>query len=93
LTDLHSDLIKEEKEKGDDAGKLEVVGMALNPHEHYDYLVVLATTTHEWNVLCERLALEPTKRRKTMGTCRGVRASKLIELLGPGVTAKAAPDA
>lgn len=36
--------------------------MALQPHEHYDYLVVLATNTHEWNVLCERLELKPEKR-------------------------------
>jgi hypothetical protein len=58
----------------------EVEGMALEPHEHYDYLVVLATTTQEWNVLCERLGLEPEKRRHgRMGTCRAMRASKLLD--------------
>ena len=59
----------------------DVPGMALQPHEHYDYLVVLATTTHEWNVLCDRLGLVPEKRRKRMGTCRAIRASALLPLL------------
>src|SRR5690606_38406035 len=44
-----------------------VEGMELSPHEHYDYLVVCAQTTHEWNVLCDRLGLKPTKRRAKMG--------------------------
>jgi len=60
----------------------EVPGMALEPHEHYDYLVVLATTTQEWNVLCDKLGLEPEARRKRMGTCRAVRANRLLEALG-----------
>jgi hypothetical protein len=60
----------------------EVVGMALEPHEHYDFLVVLCTTTHEWNVLCDKLQLEPVKtRRGSMGTCRAIRADRLLTLL------------
>ena len=55
--------------------------MDLQPHEHYDYLVVLATTTQDWNVLCEKLGLRPKKRRGRMGTCRAIRAEKLLELL------------
>jgi SpoVK/Ycf46/Vps4 family AAA+-type ATPase len=61
----------------------EVPGMVLNPHEHYDYLVVLASTTHEWNVICDRLQLKPEKRRGRMGTCRAIRASRLLDLLKP----------
>jgi hypothetical protein len=57
--------------------------MALQPHEHYDYLVVLATTAQEWNVLCDRLGMVPDKRRGRMGTCRAIRAGKLIEALKP----------
>jgi hypothetical protein len=59
----------------------EVPGMALEPHEHYDYLVVLCSTTHEWNVLCELLDILPTQRRGTMGTARAIRASKLLTKL------------
>lgn len=61
-------------------GKQKVVeGMALEPHEHYDYLVVMAQTSHEWNVLCDRLGLKPEKRRARMGTCRAIRATRLLE--------------
>jgi hypothetical protein len=81
LTDLHGDLEREEQEADENEERREIPGMALQPHEHYDYLVVLATTSQEWNVLCERLTLQPTKRRGRMGTCRAIRADKLIELL------------
>jgi hypothetical protein len=79
LADLQATLVEEE-----DAGQAEareVPGMALQPHEHYDFLVVLATTAQEWNVLCERLKLEPVKRRGRMGTCRAIRADKLLDAL------------
>lgn len=58
-----------------------VGGMDLEPNEHYDFLVVLARTTHEWNVLCTKLELEPSKRRHRVGIGRGVPATKLIEML------------
>jgi hypothetical protein len=78
LADMHVELVDEMKDKPEAAREVE--GMALEPHEHYDYLVVLATTTQEWNVLCERLGLEPEKRRHgRMGTCRAMRASKLLD--------------
>lgn len=76
-----------EQDADEDAGDVEeehahdVPGMALEPHEHYDYLVVLCTTTHEWNVLCDKLGLEPVKRRGRMGTCRAIRAAQLFDLL------------
>lgn len=79
IADLHSKLEKAEQEG--EAEDHEVPGMALQPHEHYDYLVVLATTSQEWNVLCDRLSLVPNKRRGGMGTCRAIRAAKLLEVL------------
>lgn len=88
--DDHADLRKfqadmekatEVKEKPKD--EHEVLGMPLRPHEHYDYLVVLASTTHDWNTLCDRLGLVPEKRKGGMGTCRAIRAEKLLEALDP----------
>jgi predicted AAA+ superfamily ATPase len=80
LTDLMVKLEKEETESGED--EREVVGMALQPHEHYDFLVVLCTTAQEWNVLCDKLKLKPQARRGRMGTARAIRASALLKLLG-----------
>ena len=80
VTDITSKFAEKEGTKEDD--RIDVPGMALQPHEHYDYLVVLASTTHEWNVLCDRLDLPVIKRRSRMGTAHAVRADKLIELLG-----------
>lgn len=79
LADLTAKLEKEEDE--DDEPEREVVGMALQPHEHYDYLVVLCTTAQEWNVLCDKLELKPEKRRGRMGTSRAIRASQLLKAL------------
>jgi hypothetical protein len=75
LSDLHDKLAKEEEEQ------TEVPGMALTPHEHYDYLVVLATTAQEWNIVCEHLGLEPEKPRGRLGTCRAIRAKRLLDAL------------
>lgn len=86
LTDLGADLEQEEEAEAEE--RAEVPGMALQPHEHYDYLVVLATTAQEWNVLCGRLGLVPEKRRGRMGTCRAVRATKLLEAMGPRADGK-----
>jgi hypothetical protein len=63
------------------AQQKEIEGMNLEPHEHYDYLVVMAQTSNEWNVLCERLGLKPEARRKGMGTARAIRATRLLEKL------------
>jgi hypothetical protein len=79
IADLTVKLERKETEGPDD--RIDVPGMELQPHEHYDFLVVLATTTHEWNVLCDRLALKPEKRRGRMGTCRAIRAEALLKLL------------
>lgn len=81
LTDLHNQLEKEEKAGDLASADREIPEMGLRPHEHYDYLVVLATTTHDWNVLCDKLKLVPEKRRKRMGTCRAIHASRLLQML------------
>jgi hypothetical protein len=80
LSDLQVKL-EDEEDKGEHEDDREVAGMALAPHEHYDYLVVLATTTQEWNVLCDKLGLKPEKRRGRMGTSRAIRAAALLKML------------
>lgn len=82
MTDQMAMVEKEEEPPTEEEANAEVPGMALEPHEHYDYLVVLATTTQEWNVLCDKLGLEPEERRGRMGTCRAMRAVRLLEALG-----------
>lgn len=57
-------------------------GMELDPHEHYDFLVVLCSTAQDWNMLCEKLDMVPTNRRGKIGTCRAIRAERLLPLLG-----------
>lgn len=69
-----------------------VEGMELSPHEHYDFLVVCAQTTHEWNVLCDKLGLTPVKRRAKMGIGRAIRATRLLEKLN-ATPAAPNPDA
>jgi hypothetical protein len=88
LRKLHADLaaaletVADEVEAGPvEEVEHEVPGMELAPHEHYDYLVVLATTTHEWNTLCDRVRLQPTQRRGKLGTCRAIRATELLKAL------------
>jgi hypothetical protein len=54
--------------------------MDLRPHEHYDYVIVLARSTQEWNRLADLLDLEPMQgRRGGIGHGRGFAASQLIE--------------
>lgn len=79
LADIERDVAVEVEASGSD--KREIEGMALEPHEHYDYLVVMCQTTQEWNVLCDRLALKPEKRRAKFGTARAIRATRLLEKL------------
>jgi hypothetical protein len=59
--------------------------MELRPHEHYDYVMVLARTTMEWNRLVELLELKevacPGRTKLTTGIGRGIPARRLIELL------------
>ncbi len=71
-------------EEGGRGGKTDLGGpveMELRPHEHYDYVIVLARTTQEWNRLVELLDLQTIRRRGRIGAARGLPAEKLIELL------------
>lgn len=83
LADIRGE--KEEREKvpepTEEETQADVPGMALEPHEHYDYLVVLCTTVQEWNVLCELLELEPVERRGSIGRSRAMLASTLLTKL------------
>lgn len=82
MADVSNELAAEVETSGGKAKEIE--GMALEPHEHYDYLVVLAQSSHEWNVLCDRLGLKPEQRRAKMGTARAIRATRLLEKLNAG---------
>lgn len=60
--------------------------MELKPYEHYDYLLVLATSTTEWNALAEKFGLQRVKvsREKgapKVGVGRAIPAKKLLEML------------
>jgi hypothetical protein len=81
---MFTDLARKVKEEdiADPDSKRVVEGMELQPHEHYDYLVVLATTVQEWNVLCDKLSLPKINLpRGKLGTSRAMRASKLLEII------------
>ena len=69
-------------------GSVDRAAMELQPHEHYDYVVILASTAQQWNVLCERLGIEPKeisggKRKTRIGLCRAIRADKVLTRLKP----------
>jgi hypothetical protein len=72
-----------EREESQSSPEHHVPGMDIEPHEHYDYLVVLARTTQEWNVLCTLLGLEASTRRHRAGVARGIPAAKLLDILQP----------
>lgn len=56
--------------------------LALRPQEHYDYVLVLATTFDEWAELCDLLDLKVKPRGASkLGFGRGIRARALIEKL------------
>lgn len=60
--------------------------MELQPFEHYDYVIVLARNTLDWNILCDRLGLQrvnasPIPGKKKIGLGRAIEASRLLELL------------
>lgn len=60
--------------------------MELRPYEHYDYVLVLATSTTEWMALCEKLGLERTKMTRPngktkIGLGRAIHAKRLLDLL------------
>lgn len=76
----------------DDSGEptIERIGppqMELQPFEHYDYLVVLASNVTDWAWLCDRLGIErvdasPVPAKKKIGLGRAIPAARLIAALG-----------
>ena len=78
----------------------EVPAMELQPYEHYDYVIVLARRTHEFNRLVELLGLQRVHKpesTKSIGLGRAVSAEKLLRLIDekqpnqPAATALAPP--
>jgi len=60
--------------------------MELQPFEHYDYVLVLADNTEDWEWLCDKLKLKPVNAsaltgKKQIGLGRAIPARRLIELL------------
>jgi hypothetical protein len=55
--------------------------MELQPNEHYDYVLVLATNRHDWNRLVFLLDIKPEKDRqgRRIGIGRAISAKRLIE--------------
>lgn len=60
--------------------------MELQPFEHYDYVVLLATSTQDWEFILDRLGLErvnasPIPGKKKIGLGRAINANKLVSLI------------
>ena len=73
-----------EERTGDEDATEGPDAMYLRPHEHYDYVIVLASNTNEWNILMDLLDLKTVRRstrKPKFGIGRGVKASTLIELI------------
>lgn len=88
LDDLLASNAISEGEESADAGtsKNTIEAMELRPHEHYDYIVILASDSGTWNVLCEKLGitvkpLAGMRKKSRLGICRAIRAEKVLELL------------
>jgi len=91
IDDLARGLPSEPGAEGeDDTANAGPADMNLRPHEHYDYVLVLARTSHDWNRLAEFLGLEkiPIGRRRKLGYGRGYPAERLLELLEEAWQAK-----
>jgi hypothetical protein len=58
--------------------------MELQPHEHYDYLIVLAENEQDYQWLCDRLKItkcQDAKKSQSIGLGRAIKASRLIKEL------------
>lgn len=76
---------KEDKAGEKDNG-IAVPNMDLQPFEHYDYLLVLATDSRDWQNLCEKLGIQkvncsPIAGHKKIGLGRCIHARRLLALL------------
>jgi len=71
---------------GTKGGKESVPEMDLRPYEHYDYVLVLARTTMDWQALATLLGLEkidasPTAKVKKIGLGHCIDAKVLLQKL------------
>jgi hypothetical protein len=86
IADMLNELGPEESPDGKGAGDGQPDGppdMELRPHEHYDYVIVLARTVYEWNRLVELFQLgevQSVRMKKRVGIGRGVSALRLLEM-------------
>ena len=57
--------------------------LLLKPHEHYDYIVILASDVGTWNVLCEKLGIvnQPLfgRKKSRLGICRAIKAEEVLK--------------
>jgi hypothetical protein len=72
-----------EEEQNQDTRQSPVEAMELRPHEHYDFIVVLARDAMTWNNLCAELGMtsQPLFGRKNTkyGISRAITAEKVLE--------------
>jgi hypothetical protein len=63
----------------------EIADIELQPFEHYDFVLVLATNVKDWDALCERLSIKKVNGsavgKKRIGLGRCVNASRVLALL------------
>jgi hypothetical protein len=76
----------DQQEPASGENKQELPEMELRPFEHYDYVVVLARTTTDWEALCELLQLKkvncsPIPGKVKVGLGRAVDAARVIRLI------------
>jgi len=81
---------EEEEEAEDDlfgiTSEHEIPEMALQPYEHYDYLLILVRTTQEWDTLRELMKIEkvnssPLTMKKKIGLGRAIPAARLFRIV------------
>ncbi len=73
----------EQQGDGGDGCEHRVDELMLRPHEHYDYVVVLASDVGTWNALCEALGIKQGplfgRKKSRFGICRAVRAEEVLQ--------------
>lgn len=73
---------------GDDQGNVTtpaiIEEMELQPEEHYDYIVIMASKVNEWNRLCSLFGVKEVHSQRTskrIGIGRAVKASTVLDLI------------
>lgn len=86
LAEMESTLPADVVAEGPQGEEAKPPAMELQPHEHYDYVLVLARNTFDWNYLIEKLGLDRVNSsvvpgQKKYGLGRAIDARRLIDLL------------